>query len=101
MFIVHVDIQVKQDCIEAFKAASQANARASVQEAGIARFDVLQSQDDPSRFVLVEVYRSAGDPGKHKQTAHYATWASTVETMMAQPRSSAKYVNLFPEDEGW
>jgi autoinducer 2-degrading protein len=101
MFIVHVDIQVKQDCIEAFKAASLANARASVQEAGIARFDVLQSQDDPSRFVLVEVYRSTGDPGKHKQTAHYATWASTVETMMAQPRSSAKYVNLFPEDEGW
>jgi autoinducer 2-degrading protein len=101
MFIVHVDIQVKQDCIEAFKAASLANARASVQEAGIARFDVLQSQDDPSRFVLVEVYRSTGDPGKHKQTAHYATWASTVETMMAQPRSSKKYVNLFPEDEGW
>ena len=101
MFIVHVYIHVKADCLEAFKAATLANARASVQEPGIARFDVIQQLEDPSRFVLVEVYRSVEDTGKHKRTAHYATWAETVGTMMAEPRSSEKYANLFPEEAGW
>ena len=101
MFIVHVRIQVKPDSIEAFKVASLANARASVQEPGIARFDVLQELDDPSRFVLLEVYRTPEAPGQHKQTAHYATWAETVAPMMTEPRTSGKYANLFPEDTGW
>jgi (4S)-4-hydroxy-5-phosphonooxypentane-2,3-dione isomerase len=101
MLIVHVHVHVKPECIEAFKTATLANARASVQEPGIARFDVVQRSDDASRFVLVEVYRSAEDPGKHKQTVHYAAWAETVATMMASPRSSEKFVNLFPGEAGW
>jgi (4S)-4-hydroxy-5-phosphonooxypentane-2,3-dione isomerase len=101
MFIVHVHVQVKPDCIEAFKAATLANARESVREPGIARFDVVQRLDDASRFALVEVYRTPEDPGKHKQTAHYATWCETVAPMMAEPRSSEKYVNLFPQEAGW
>ena len=101
MFIVHVHIHVKPDCIEAFKTATLANARASVQEVGITRFDVLQRLDDPSWFALVEVYRSAEDPVKHKQTDHYATWVKTVATMMAAPRSSERYANLYPEEAGW
>lgn len=101
MFIVHVQVHVKQEWVEAFREASLANARASVQEPGILRFDVVQQLDDPTRFVLVEVYRTPEDPGLHKQTAHYATWAEVVAPMMAEPRSSAKYHNVFPEDAGW
>ncbi|RME94191.1 MAG: antibiotic biosynthesis monooxygenase [Verrucomicrobia bacterium] len=101
MLIVHVHVQVKPDCVEAFKEATLANARASVQEPGVARFDVVQQQDDPTRFVLVEVYRDEQAPAAHKQTAHYATWRDTVAPMMAQPRSSVKYTNVFPDDAGW
>jgi quinol monooxygenase YgiN len=101
MLIVHVHIQVKPECIEAFKAATEANARASVEESGIARFDVLQQSDDASRFVLVEAYRTAEAPAAHKETAHYAEWRDAVAGMMAAPRTSVKYANLFPEDAGW
>jgi quinol monooxygenase YgiN len=78
-----------------------ANARASVREAGIARFDVAQQADDPTRFMLVEVYRTADAPAKHKETAHYATWRDTVAPMMAEPRTSVKFSNIFPDDAGW
>jgi len=91
MLIVLVQVHVKADCVEAFKAASQANARLSVHEPGIARFDVLQQQDDPTRFVLIEAYRTADAPAKHKETAHYAAWRDAVAPMMAEPRSSVKY----------
>ncbi len=101
MFIVHVFVHVKPECVEAFKAASLENAQNSVQEPGIARFDVLQQQDDPTRFVLVEVYRTPDDPARHKETAHYQKWRDTVADMMAEPRSSIKYTNLFPDDRGW
>ena len=101
MFIVHVHVQVKPGSVEAFKAATIENARNSVQEPGVARFDVIQQQDDPTHFVLVEVYRTPDDPAKHKETAHYQTWRDTVAEMMAEPRSSAKYNNVFPADEGW
>ncbi len=101
MLIVHVHVHVKPQFIEQFRQASLANARASVQEPGIARFDVLQREDYPSRFVLVEVYRDAGGPARHKESAHYAAWRDAVAEMMAEPRSSVKYSNLFPEDEGW
>lgn len=101
MFIVHVFVHVKDDQVDAFRAASLENAKNSVQEPGVARFDVMQQRDDPTRFVLVEVYRTPEDPAKHKQTAHYATWRDTVESMMAEPRSSIKYDNCFPEDSGW
>jgi autoinducer 2-degrading protein len=101
VFIVHVDVHVKPDCVEAFKEATLANARESVNEPGIARFDVVQRLDDETRFVLVEVYRTPDDPAKHKDTAHYQTWRDTVADMMAEPRSSAKYANCFPDDNGW
>jgi len=91
MLIVHVHVHVKRECVDAFREASVENARHSLQEPGIARFDVLQQQDDPTRFVLVEVYRTADAPAAHKQTAHYAKWRDTVADMMAEPRSSVKY----------
>jgi len=101
MLIVHVHVRVKSECVEAFKAATVENARNSLKEPGIARFDVCQQQDDPARFVLVEVYRDAEAPGKHKETAHYATWRDTVAPMMAEPRSSVKFSNVFPDQKGW
>ena len=101
MLIVHVFVNVKPEQVEAFRAATLENARNSVQEPGIARFDVLQEQDDPTRFVLVEVYRTSEDPGKHKETAHYQKWRDTVADMMAEPRTSIKYTNVFPDEEGW
>jgi (4S)-4-hydroxy-5-phosphonooxypentane-2,3-dione isomerase len=97
MLIVHVHIRVKPDQVEAFKAACIENSRNSLQEPGIARFDVLQQQDDPTRFLLVEVYRSAEAPAAHKQTAHYHEWAKAVADMMAVPRSSVKFDRVYPE----
>jgi quinol monooxygenase YgiN len=101
MLIVHVHVHVKPDCVEAFQAATLENARASVREPGIARFDVLQQADDPTRFVLVEAYRSPEAPAAHKQTAHYAKWRDAVAPMMAEPRASVKLRNVFPDDAGW
>ncbi|MBN1639651.1 MAG: antibiotic biosynthesis monooxygenase [Anaerolineae bacterium] len=101
MYIVHVDVHVKEECVAAFIEATLANARNSVHEPGIARFDVVQQQDDPTRFVLVEVYRTADDPARHKETAHYGAWRDAVADMMAEPRSSRKYDNIFPDDAGW
>ena len=101
MLIVHVHVQVTPDCIDAFRAATLANARASLQEPGIARFDVCQQADDPARFVLVEVYRDAAAPARHKETAHYAAWRDAVAPMMAASRTSVKLANVFPADAGW
>jgi len=101
MLIVHVHVHVKPEFVKAFKEATLENARNSVQEPGIARFDVIQQQDDPTRFVLVEVYRTSQDPARHKETAHYQAWRDTVAEMMAEPRHSVKYANLFPDDEDW
>jgi len=101
MLVVHVHVQVKPESVEAFRAATLANAQASVKESGIARFDVVQQADDPTRFVLVEVYRDEQAPAKHKETAHYAAWRDAVAPMMAQPRSSVKFTNIFPSDSGW
>jgi quinol monooxygenase YgiN len=101
MLIVHVHVRVKPEFIDAFREASLENARHSVQEPGIARFDVTQQADDPARFLLVEVYRSHEATARHKETAHYATWRDRVAPMMAEPRTSVKYSNIFPADEGW
>ncbi len=101
MFIVHVHVHVKPEFVQTFKQATMENARNSVQEPGIARFDVVQQLDDPTRFVLVEVYRTPDDPARHKETAHYQAWRDTVAEMMAEPRSSVKYDNVFPGDRGW
>jgi len=101
MLIVHVFVHVKEDCIDGFKAATIANASESLKEPGVACFDVVQQRDDPSRFVLVEAYRTAADPGKHKQTDHYQTWRDAVADMMAEPRSSIKFDEVFPDEAGW
>ncbi|MFH1731821.1 MAG: putative quinol monooxygenase [Planctomycetota bacterium] len=101
MFIVHVQVHVKPECVDAFRAATLENARSSVREPGIARFDVVQDNADPAHFVLVEVYRTPDDPAKHKETAHYAKWRDAVADMMAGRRTSAKFANAFPDDEEW
>ena len=101
MFIVHVHVHVKPEFVNAFREATLENARNSVQEPGIARFDIIQQLDDPTRFVLVEVYRTSDDPARHKETAHYQKWRDTVAEMMAEPRHSVKYANIFPDDAGW
>jgi quinol monooxygenase YgiN len=101
MFIVHVFVHVKSDQVEAFKSATIENASNSIQEPGVARFDIIQQMDDPTRFVLVEVYRTPDDPGRHKETAHYQKWRDTVGDMMAEPRTAIKYTNIFPDEQGW
>ena len=95
MLIVHVHVRVKADAVDTFRQATLDNARHSVQEPGVARFDVCQQQDDPTRFVLVEVYRTPEAPAAHKETAHYKTWRDTVASMMAEPRTSVKYTEMF------
>ena len=101
MLVVHVHVHVKPGCEDAFRDATVENARSSVKEPGIARFDVIQQQDDTSRFVLVEMYRTANDPAKHKETDHYKKWRDAVEPMMAEPRKSVKFSSCFPEDNAW
>src|SRR5438105_1223935 len=101
LLVVHVHCHVKPEHVDAFAAATLVNAAASVKESGIARFDVVQDREDPARFVLVEVYRSEAAPAAHKATAHYAAWRDAVAPMMAEPRTSRKYGNRFPDDGGW
>ena len=101
MLIVHVFVHVKPESVDAFAAATLENARNSIREPGVVRFDVVQQEDDPTRFLLIEIYRTLQDPARHKETAHYATWRDTVEPMMAEPRRSVKYRALFPEAAAW
>ncbi len=101
MLIVHVHVRVKSEFVDAFRTATVENASNSVKEPGVARFDVVQQADDPSRFVLVEVYRDAKAPAMHKETAHYLKWRDTVAPMMAEPRTGIKFANVFPSDSGW
>ena len=98
MLIVHVHIKVKPDQVDAFRAACVENSRNSLLEPGIAGFDVLQQQDDPTEFMLIEAYRTPDAPAAHKQTAHYKQWAETAAGMMAVPRHSVKYHKVYPED---
>jgi quinol monooxygenase YgiN len=101
LLVVLVDIQVKPDVIEAFRAATLDNARASVREPGVARFDVIQDREDATRFVLVEVYKTPEAHAAHRETAHYQTWRDTVNDWMARPRVSRRLVNVFPDDHAW
>jgi autoinducer 2-degrading protein len=101
MLIVHVHVHVRSESLGAFIEATIENARNSVREPGIARFDVVQQTDDPTRFVLVEVYRDEAATKAHKETAHYVKWREIVASMMEEPRTTAKFFNLFPEDQGW
>ncbi len=101
MLVVHVHVHVKPEYLEDFLQETIVNARNSIKEPGIARFDVIQQLDDPERFVLVEVYRDQDAPAKHKQADHYARWRDAVAEMMAEPRQSLKYSNIHPDDQGW
>jgi (4S)-4-hydroxy-5-phosphonooxypentane-2,3-dione isomerase len=101
MLIVHVHVQVKPECVDAFIRATTENARHSLKEPGIACFDVVQRQNDPTCFVLVEAYRTEQAPAAHKETAHYAAWRDAVAPMMAVPRQSAKFSPVFPEAGSW
>ncbi len=101
MLIVHVHVHVKPESIESFKEITLKNAENSIKEPGILQFDLLQQEDDPSRFLIVEVYKNIEATAKHKETAHYAEWRIAAEPMMAEPRSSVKFSNVFPDDGGW
>ena len=101
MLIVHVFIQVKLDLVDAFLVATLDNCRASLQEAGVLRFDLLADRTDPTRYLLQEVYRDEAAAAAHKETVHYARWRDTVADMMAEPRTGVKHVNVFPDDAGW
>jgi len=101
MQIVHVHVNVKPESIEAFKRATIENASNSVKESGIARFDVIQQADDPTKFILVEVYKTEDAPAAHKESPHYARWRDAVAEMMAEPRQGIKYVNIFPDYANW
>jgi (4S)-4-hydroxy-5-phosphonooxypentane-2,3-dione isomerase len=97
MFLVHVHVRVKAECIEPFREATITNARESNKEPGIFRFDFLQQKDDPTRFVLVEGYHDDAAAAAHKATQHYQTWRDAVAEMMAEPRSSVKFAAIYPE----
>ena len=101
MLVVHVHVRVKPESVEAFVKATLENARSSIQEPGIARFDFVQQQDDATRFVLVEAYRTEDAPARHRETAHYLKWRDAVEPMMAEPRQRALYNTVFPDPESW
>jgi (4S)-4-hydroxy-5-phosphonooxypentane-2,3-dione isomerase len=101
MYIVHVNIHVHARFIEPFKSISIENARKSRQEPGIARFDVLQDENDSSHFEFLEVYRTQKDPAKHKETSHYNKWRELAEPMLIEPRARTVYINIDPSDQGW
>lgn len=101
MLIVHVHVHVKPESVADFRQATIENARSSVQEPGIARFDVVEQQDDATRFVLIEVYRTPEAQAAHRETAHYAKWRDAAAPMMAEPRQSVKYNAIFPDPQGW
>ena len=102
MRVVHVDVAVVPDQVEAFLAATRLNAAASRQEPGVLRFDVVADRDDPTHVVLVEVYADEDAPGAHKQTSHYATWRDTVAPMMPRPRSATTFDAVDPVDaDAW
>ncbi len=99
MHVMHVHVHVRPDAVDAFREATIVNAAHSLREPGVARFDVIQQQDDPTRFVLVEAYRSTEAIAAHKSTAHYAAWRDAVAPMMAEARTSTKFTNVFPGDD--
>lgn len=99
MDVIHVHVRVRAEAVDAFREATLVNAAHSLLEPGVARFDVLQQQDDPTRFELVEAYRTGEAISAHKETAHYSAWRDAVAPMMAEPRSSTRYTNVFPGDE--
>lgn len=101
MLIALVHVHVKPEYVDAFIEVTKENARHSAQEPGIARFDFLQQKEDPTRFTLIEVFRDADAPARHRETAHYLKWRDLATDMMAEPRQGVQYTNIFPGDDGW
>lgn len=101
MYIVHVHVHVRPEFVKSLERISLENARNSLREPGIARFDVIHQADDPSYFELIEVYRTPTNSASHKTTAHYNKWRELVEPMLVEPRTRTIYKNLFPSDEDW
>lgn len=101
MHIVHVAIRVKAEYIEEFKKATMENSRCSLQEAGVARFDVLQQQEDPASFLLAEAYYTAEDQLRHRETEHFKKWKTVTGVMLAEQYTFIKYNNVCPDDKGW
>ena len=101
LLLVHVDIEVLREQLDAFLTATEKNAVASRDEPGIVRFDVLSDRADPTHVVLVEIYRDDAAAAAHKDTAHYQRWRDTVAPMMARPRQATRYVNTSPDDSAW
>ncbi len=101
LLIVHVSVHVKQGTAPAFIAATRENARNSRMEPGVVRFDLLQVTGDPDRFLLVEIYRDAHAAAAHKETDHYKIWRDAVADLMAEPRTSVKFANVDPDDQGF
>jgi autoinducer 2-degrading protein len=101
MLVVHVHARVRPERVAEFLAATLVNAKASLGEPGVARFDVIQDQADPGHVVLVEAYHDEDAVAAHKQTAHYAVWRDAVADMMAEPRASTRFAAVFPDAEGW
>jgi (4S)-4-hydroxy-5-phosphonooxypentane-2,3-dione isomerase len=101
MLVLQVNIVIKKEFISDFIKATVENASHSIHEKGVVRFDLFQNQEDPTRFFLVEAYRDADAPAKHKETEHYKKWKKIAEKMMAEPRFSVKYSNVFPEDKDY
>jgi autoinducer 2-degrading protein len=102
MLVVHVHVRIRPERIGDFLAATVINARASLAEPGVLRFDVIQGQADPAHAVLVEVYRDDEASAAHKLTPQYATWRDAVAEMMAEPRESVRYSAVFPVGSpGW
>lgn len=101
MLALHVQIQVKPQHVDAFRAATLINASASRKEAGVLRYDVVQHLEDPTRWALWEVYRDSAAHAAHRESAHYLTWRDAVEPMMAVPRVGTKYTTVSPDDSQW
>jgi quinol monooxygenase YgiN len=101
MLILHISIHVKAEQLEAFRAATIENSRHSRQEPGVVRFDFIQQADDPTRVMLLEVYRDAAAHASHRETPHYHAWAAQVTDMMAEPRTRQSYTNIYPPDAEW
>lgn len=101
LHIALVNAHVRPEWVEDFREATLLNASESRKEAGVVRFDVVQETEDPTRFVLIEVFRSPAAAAAHRETAHYQRWRDAVAEMMAEPRTSKKYVNVSPDDAGW
>jgi autoinducer 2-degrading protein len=99
--IVLVQIQVKPEFLDKFRELTIENGKNSIHEPGIVQFNVLQQTDDPTKWTLVEVYRTPEDQLRHRDTKHYQTWRDGVAEMMAEPRQGIKYRNIFPQDDQW